>query len=75
MSKEEIVKEIRSRHPTAYCIIGTTALGKGVIQVDCSHGDCERIGQWALKCHGDQVETYFPCHIFKRGHLSIYFKR
>lgn len=75
ITKEHIVREIRSRYPEAMCRIEKTALGKGVIQVECNHGSCERIGQFCLQYFGRQVHTYFACHLFRKGHLSIYFKR
>ena len=75
MTKKQIVKEIRSRYPTARCEIGKTALGKGLIEVtECWHGDCERIGQFVLRSF-PQVYTYFACHIFRKGSVAIYFKR
>lgn len=75
MTKKQIVKEIRSRYPTARCKIGKTALGKGLIEVtECWHGDCERIGQFVLRTF-PQVFTYDVCHVFRKGQLSIYFKR
>jgi len=75
ITKKHIVKEINKRYRNAFCSIEKTALGKGVIQVECNHGDCERIGQFMLQSFGKQVYTYFACHIFKKGRLSIYFKR
>lgn len=75
MSKKEIIRMINQRYNKAYCTIGKTALGKGVIHVECNHGDCERIGQFMLQYFSKQVYTYFACHIFRRGRLSIYFKR
>lgn len=75
MTKKQIIHEIRSRYPEAVCTIEKTALGKGVIQVECNHGNCDRIGQFMLQSFHKWVYTYFACHIFRKGHLSIYFKR
>lgn len=75
ITKDLIIREIRCRFPKVVCEVEKTALGKGVIQVECYHGDCERIGQYVLRNFPKQIQTYFACHIFKRGRLSIYFKR
>ena len=75
ITKKHIVKEIRSRYPDALCDIDKTAGGKGVIRIKCNHGSCERIGQFVLQYFPKQVQTYFVCHIFRKGSLSIYFKR
>ena len=74
ITKKHIVKEIKSRYK-ATCSIEKTALGKGVIYVECNHGDCDRIGQFMLQSFSKQVYTYFTCHVFRKGRLSIYFKR
>jgi len=75
ITKRHIVNEIRIRYPRAYCVIEKTALGKGVIQIECNHLDCERIGQFVLQYFSKQIYTYFACHVFRRGRLSIFFKR
>jgi hypothetical protein len=75
MTKKEIVKEILIRYPAAVCKIEKTALGKGVIYVECWHGDAERIGQFVSGHYPDQIQTYFACGEFRKAHLSIYFKR
>jgi hypothetical protein len=75
MTKKQIVKEIQSRYPTTRCEIGKSALGKGIIEVtECWHSDCERIGQFVLRTF-PQVYTYFACHYFRKGRLTIHFKR
>jgi len=75
MTKKAIIQEIKSHWSTAQCVIEKTALGKGIIQVRCWHGDCERIGQFMMRSFGNVIQTYFACHEFKKGHLAIYFKR
>ena len=45
------------------------------LDIECNHTACEQIGQYALRSYGGWVQTYFACHDFKRGHLSIYFKK
>ena len=73
--KKDIVREIRQRYPKARCEIGKTALGKGVIEIECWHSECDRIGRFVLKTWPKQVYTYFACHVFRKGRLSIFFKR
>jgi hypothetical protein len=75
VTKKDIVREIRLRHKTWNLEVNKTFLGKGQILLECNHGDCERIGQFVLQYFPKQVYTYFACHIFRRGHLAIYFKR
>lgn len=72
---EKIIEEIRKRYKVLSVEISKQASGKGQILLECNHGDCERIGQYAFRCHGEDVETYFPCHIFRKGRLSIYLKK
>lgn len=43
------------------------------LTIECNHGDCDVIGQFALRGFSN-VQTYFACHLFKRGRLTIYFK-
>jgi len=75
ITKKHILREIRLRYPKATGTIGKTALGKGVINLECNHGEADRIGQFCLQYFGSQVYTYFACHIFRRAHLTIYSKR
>ena len=75
MTKKAIVQEIKSRYKVFAVNIEKTALGKGVIHLECNHGDCERIGQFVFRSWPKQIFTYFACHIFRKGTLSIYFKR
>lgn len=75
MTKKAIINEIRKRYKAWPATIGKTALGKGVINLECNHGDAERIGQFCLRSFGQQVYTYFACHVFRKAHLAIYFKR
>ncbi len=75
ITKRMIVKDLQSHWKNAQCEIGKTALGKGVIHVTgCWHGDCERIGQYVFRTYPKQIFTYFACHEFKKGSVSIYFK-
>jgi len=75
VTKKHILSEIRSHYRIFSSEIGKTALGKGQIHLECWHGDCERIGQFVLRTFSKQVYTYFACHEFRKGTLSIYFKR
>lgn len=75
ITKQHIVEEIRKRYKVLDVQIGKQACGKGQIHLDCNHGDCERIGQFVLSWFPKQVFTYFACHGFRKGRLSIYFKR
>lgn len=47
---------------------------KDRLHIECNHGDCEKIGQFALRGFSN-VQTYFACHLFKKGRLTIYFKK
>jgi len=75
MTKKAIVQEIRKRYKVWDVRISKTALGKGQIHLVCNHGDCNRIGQFVLSWFPKQVFTYFACHAFRKGSLSIHFKR
>lgn len=75
ITKKDIIREIRSRYSEAICKIEKTALGRGVIHIECNHGNCDRIGQFVFRTFPEQVHTYFSCHIFRKGRLTIYFKR
>jgi hypothetical protein len=44
------------------------------ITMECHHGDCERIGQFVLRSFRG-IQTYFACHTFKRGRLTIFFNK
>lgn len=75
VTKQDILREIKSRYKVTNTQIDKTWLGKGVIHLECNHGEANRIGQFCLQYFGKQVHTYFACHIFRKGSLSIYFKR
>ena len=75
MTKKAILKEITNRYKVYTATIGKTALGKGVINLECNFGDANRIGQLCLQYFHKQVFTYFVCNIFRKAHLAIYFKR
>lgn len=75
ITKKHILKEITSRYRIFESDIRKTAAGKGEIYLECNHGDANRIGQFVLQYFPKQVYTYFACHIFRKAHLSIYFKR
>ena len=75
ITKEHIVTEIRRRYKVQDVEISKTALGKGQIHLTCNHGDCQRIGQFVLQYFPKQVFTYFAYNGFRKGRLSIYFKR
>ncbi len=75
ITKDHILSEIKKRYPVFNATIGKTALGKGVINLECNHGQADRIGQFMLQFFHKQVYTYFACHIFRKAHLAIYFKR
>jgi len=71
MTKTQIAKEIAAKFHGVQCEVDKTALGKGLIRVTCFHGDCDRIGRFAMSVF-PQVHTFYSCHEFRKGRVSIY---
>lgn len=74
MTKENILKDILAHFNRTTGEVAQIGNGKPYIHLETDHGKCEKIGQYAMSKFSKEVYTYFACHIFRKGTLSIYFK-
>lgn len=81
ITKADILKDILAHFPRTIGKLDTTGVmnkrtgrPNWYIRMETDHGKADRIGQYALRVYGKQVYTYSACHIFRKAHLSIYFK-
>ena len=74
VTKKDILKDILAHFPRTTGMIETLC-GEKRLLLETDHGKADRIGQYAMRMYGKQVYTYYACHVFRKAHLSIYFKR